>query len=259
MEEIQSSPTRNRRPEARASQAPSYLPPGMTVNEALDRGIRAERSARDRPGAPATGRDRSQRGRAPSRALVRLALLFYGVLLAAAFAWAALDGRSLRGPPPPPHSAAARRCASTRRRAAGGGHRRAALAPAHAAHAPRRAARAQRCAAALGPLSLAECWLLALVSGVAEEAFFRGALQPQVGLLAASLLFGAAHFVPAPRAAAVDGLRRSRRVCCSAGSSTRPGTCWRRSSPTPAINGVNLRQLTRRANSIRVRRASARA
>ena len=42
----------------------------------------------------------------------------------------------------------------------------------------------------------AECWLLALLSGVAEEAFFRGALQPQVGLLAASLLFGAAHFVP---------------------------------------------------------------
>ena len=31
---------------------------------------------------------------------------------------------------------------------------------------------------------------------MAEEALFRGALQPQVGLLAASLLFGLAHFAP---------------------------------------------------------------
>jgi membrane protease YdiL (CAAX protease family) len=31
---------------------------------------------------------------------------------------------------------------------------------------------------------------------VAEEAFFRGALQPHVGLVAASLIFGLAHFAP---------------------------------------------------------------
>ena len=37
---------------------------------------------------------------------------------------------------------------------------------------------------------------LALASGVAEEAFFRGALQPHVGLVAASLIFGVVHFVP---------------------------------------------------------------
>jgi len=51
----------------------------------------------------------------------------------------------------------------------------------------------------LGPLGTARAWTLALVSGLAEEAFFRGALQPRVGLVAATLLFGAAHFVPTPQ------------------------------------------------------------
>lgn len=48
----------------------------------------------------------------------------------------------------------------------------------------------------LGEIRLADCVLLALASGVAEEAFFRGALQPRIGLVAASLVFGLAHFVP---------------------------------------------------------------
>lgn len=38
--------------------------------------------------------------------------------------------------------------------------------------------------------------LLALASGTAEEMFFRGALQPAVGLVLASILFGACHFLP---------------------------------------------------------------
>lgn len=49
---------------------------------------------------------------------------------------------------------------------------------------------------ALGPLSTPSAVLLACASGFAEEAFFRGALQPRVGLLLASLLFGCVHFVP---------------------------------------------------------------
>jgi membrane protease YdiL (CAAX protease family) len=49
---------------------------------------------------------------------------------------------------------------------------------------------------ALGRLSVPDALLLALASGVAEEVFFRGALQPRVGWLAASLLFGCLHFVP---------------------------------------------------------------
>ena len=55
---------------------------------------------------------------------------------------------------------------------------------------------ARTLAALIGPLSILQCVVLALASGIAEEAFFRGALQPRVGLVAASLLFGAAHLAP---------------------------------------------------------------
>jgi uncharacterized protein len=48
---------------------------------------------------------------------------------------------------------------------------------------------------ALGPLTPAQCLVLALASGVGEELLFRGALQPWLGLAVASLLFGAAHVV----------------------------------------------------------------
>lgn len=52
---------------------------------------------------------------------------------------------------------------------------------------------ADELAGALGPLSVRACLGLAFASGLAEEAFFRGALQPRVGLAAASLLFGLSH------------------------------------------------------------------
>jgi len=55
---------------------------------------------------------------------------------------------------------------------------------------------ARALAAALGALPLSRCIGLALMSGIAEEALFRGVLQPRVGLVVASLLFGLAHFVP---------------------------------------------------------------
>ena len=38
--------------------------------------------------------------------------------------------------------------------------------------------------------------LLAAFSGVGEEALFRGALQPEIGIVASSLLFGALHIGP---------------------------------------------------------------
>ena len=38
--------------------------------------------------------------------------------------------------------------------------------------------------------------LLAAFSGVGEEALFRGALQPEIGIVASSLLFGALHVGP---------------------------------------------------------------
>jgi hypothetical protein len=51
-------------------------------------------------------------------------------------------------------------------------------------------------AAMIGKRSVRDCIVLGVASGLAEEAFFRGALQPQVGLVVASLIFGLAHFVP---------------------------------------------------------------
>ena len=45
-------------------------------------------------------------------------------------------------------------------------------------------------------ITAADGILLAFASGIAEEMFFRGALQPAVGLVWASLLFGACHFLP---------------------------------------------------------------
>ncbi len=38
--------------------------------------------------------------------------------------------------------------------------------------------------------------LVSIFSGIGEEVFFRGALQPVIGLVAASLLFGAVHVGP---------------------------------------------------------------
>jgi len=49
---------------------------------------------------------------------------------------------------------------------------------------------------ALPPLRRKDAWLLALLSGFGEEALFRGALQPEVGLFWASLLFALVHLVP---------------------------------------------------------------
>ena len=48
----------------------------------------------------------------------------------------------------------------------------------------------------LGTLRIWQIALLALTSGLGEELFFRGALQPRVGLVLASLLFGLVHLLP---------------------------------------------------------------
>jgi membrane protease YdiL (CAAX protease family) len=55
---------------------------------------------------------------------------------------------------------------------------------------------ARELAAAVGPLTIPDALLMAAASGFSEELLFRGALQPRVGLLAASVLFGALHFMP---------------------------------------------------------------
>jgi membrane protease YdiL (CAAX protease family) len=179
--------------------------------------------------------------------LVRLALAFYGVLLGLAFAWAALDGRSLAWAP-----SALGGDSGALLRSFGAGLLAAAIVVLLSHQLTQRTRLgeqlARALAAALGPLSLAECWLLALVSGIAEEAFFRGALQPQVGLVAASLLFGAAHFVPRRVlllwsffAIAVGFLLGW--LFDATGSLIAPVVAH------AGINGVNLRQLTRRRES----------
>lgn len=48
----------------------------------------------------------------------------------------------------------------------------------------------------LVPVSSRQIALLACGSGIAEELFFRGAMQPVVGLALTTLLFGVAHFAP---------------------------------------------------------------
>jgi len=177
--------------------------------------------------------------------LVRLALVFYGALLLAACAWAALDGRSLPWAP-----ADTAWNAGLPLRELGAGLLAAAIVVLASRQLTQRTRLGEQLArtlgAALGPLSLGECWLLAVVSGIAEEAFFRGALQPQVGLVAASLLFGAAHFVPrrdllpwtvfAVAAGFLLGW-----LFDATGSLVAPIVAH------AGINGVNLRQLTRRS------------
>lgn len=58
---------------------------------------------------------------------------------------------------------------------------------------------ASQLAEQLPALSVPDAVLLACASGLAEEMFFRGALQPRAGLIAASVLFGILH-MPSSRA-----------------------------------------------------------
>jgi len=51
----------------------------------------------------------------------------------------------------------------------------------------------------LGQLNAREALLVAAVSGIGEEALFRGALQPALGLWLASAIFGILHIGPNPR------------------------------------------------------------
>lgn len=48
----------------------------------------------------------------------------------------------------------------------------------------------------VSPLSSSEITWLALASGFAEELFFRGAMQPVLGLMITSVIFGAVHVGP---------------------------------------------------------------
>jgi membrane protease YdiL (CAAX protease family) len=50
----------------------------------------------------------------------------------------------------------------------------------------------------LGPMTALTAWGLAIASGFGEELLFRGAAQPALGIVLASLLFAAVHYLPGP-------------------------------------------------------------
>ena len=127
--------------------------------------------------------------------IVRLATLFYAAMLGVAVAWSFLADRSLLYA-----NAEAAAVGLTPTRDLGVGLLAGAIVILLSREFTRRTRSGQDLARAfsaiLGPLSVVDCLLLAAWSGVAEEAFFRGALQPLMGWVPASLLFGAVHFVP---------------------------------------------------------------
>jgi membrane protease YdiL (CAAX protease family) len=131
----------------------------------------------------------------PPPRLLRLALVFYGGLFAAALVWARLAGRpfffaseeeAARGVDLP-FDAAAGALAGLAIVLLSGWLTR-------ATSAGDRLARAL--ARLVGRRTTSECALLALASGIGEEAFFRGAMQPALGLAATSVVFALAHFAP---------------------------------------------------------------
>lgn len=134
-------------------------------------------------------------GSAPRPSLLRMAMIFYGALLGVALLWGLIAGRSLLFASA---TAAERGVAPLRDLAAGllvG-----AVVVLLSREFTRRTRAGEELARAfggvLGRLSVCECLALAALSGVAEEAFFRGALQPLLGWFATSLVFGLVHFVP---------------------------------------------------------------
>src|SRR5262245_9216219 len=102
-----------------------------------------------------------------------------------------------------------------------------------------------RLAGVLGPLTLSEAIALALLSGFAEELFFRGAVQATLGWAAATLLFALLHSGPG-RAFRLWSL-----FALLAGGIFGGLMAWRGNLLGPAVghflvNAVNLRRLASR-------------
>lgn len=102
-----------------------------------------------------------------------------------------------------------------------------------------------RLAGVLGPLTLSEAVGLALLSGFAEELFFRGAVQGTVGWIGATLLFGLLHSGPG------KAFRLWSLFALLAGALFGGIMAWRGNLLGPAVghflvNAVNLRRLASR-------------
>ena len=101
-----------------------------------------------------------------------------------------------------------------------------------------------RLAGALGPISGSEAIALALLSGFAEELFFRGAVQGALGWAAATVLFGLLHSGPG------KAFRLWTLFALLAGGLMGGLMAWRGNLLGPVaghvlVNAVNLRRLAR--------------
>ncbi|MBI3070660.1 MAG: CPBP family intramembrane metalloprotease [Deltaproteobacteria bacterium] len=119
----------------------------------------------------------------------RVIIIAYAVLFAVAWVWCALDGRSLFDQRGDFNFALGIAIALGGALAIGVASRLLARLPAFGdlSHEFR---------TVLGDLSTTEITTLALASGIAEEAFFRGAMQPALGLIPTSAIFGLLHIGP---------------------------------------------------------------
>ncbi|HVN40778.1 MAG TPA: type II CAAX endopeptidase family protein [Myxococcota bacterium] len=142
--------------------------------------------------APEASGPASATGEADPARLVGIAIVFYGLLFAAALIWTRLESRSLW------LRSAGLEISWLRDVSLGVITAAALVVASRALTAATSAGRALADALArvLGRPGLGACLALAAISGLAEEAFFRGALQPRVGLVVASGLFAAAHLAP---------------------------------------------------------------
>jgi uncharacterized protein len=113
-----------------------------------------------------------------------------------------------------------------------------------------------RLASVLGPITVSEAIGLALLSGFAEELFFRGAVQGSLGWAAATVLFGLLHSGPG------RAFRLWTLFAVVAGALLGGVMVWRGNLLGPVaghflVNAVNLRRLAR--DSGRLPRAEARS
>ncbi len=97
----------------------------------------------------------------------------------------------------------------------------------------------------LAGIGHADALLLALASGTAEELFFRGALQPAVGIFWASIAFGACHFLPR-RELALWSLYAVGMGFALGGLYEWTGQILAPIAAHVVVNGVNLPRLARR-------------
>jgi membrane protease YdiL (CAAX protease family) len=101
-----------------------------------------------------------------------------------------------------------------------------------------------RLASLLGPITTSEAVALALLSGFAEELFFRGAVQAAVGWIPATLLFALLHTGPG------RAFRLWTIFALVAGLLLGALMLWRGNLLAPVtahalVNGINLRELGR--------------